>query len=313
MSVIESMQLGDTEYRVSRLGFGCWAIGGHGWGKVNDEDSRRAVRCALERGITFFDTADVYGLGKSENVLAEALGSSRHDVVIATKGGVRWDATGKIWTDISPGYLRSAVEASLSRLKVEQITLYYIHKPDQKTPIQASVEALERMRQEGKIGAPGVSNFTADELRQALEITKIAAVQIRANVLERSLLDDLLPLCREHNISLVAWGALADGLLTGKFSPDSNFTEDDHRSRMPLFKGDAFVQTLSRIKRLGQMTANKERLNCQLALRWLLDYSPFVCALFGAKTEKQVHENSGASGWHLTDLDMTEIDNIVNS
>lgn len=313
MSVMEFMQLGNTEYRISRLGFGCWAIGGHGWGKVNDEDSIRAVHCALDRGITFFDTADAYGLGKSENVLAEALGRFRHEVVIATKGGVRWDDTGKVWTDISPGYLRNAVEASLTRLEVERIPLYYIHKPDQITPIRESVEALEHMRQEGKIGAIGVSNFTVNELRQAVEIGKIAAVQVRANIFERSVLDDLLPICGEHNISLVAWGALADGLLTGKFSASSSFSEDDHRSRMPQFTGDAFARGLNRIKMLGQLADAKKRLNCQLALRWLLDYSPVVCALFGAKTDTQVRENSGACGWSLTDSDMRTIDSIFDA
>lgn len=313
MNVLETMQLGRTDYRISRLGLGCWAIGGHGWGKVDDEDSIRAIQCALDRGVTFFDTADAYGLGKSEKLLAETLGDARSKVVIATKGGVRWDASGKIWTDISPSYLRQAAEASLRRLKLEQIPLYYIHKPDYVTPIEESVATLERMRQEGKIGAIGVANFSIDELLQALAVAPIAAVQVRLNIFERHLLDELLSICRKHCISVIAWGALADGLLTGKFSASVRFSADDHRSRMQQFTGEAFLSTLKRVKWLEQMATDKGRLTCQLALRWLLDYSEHICTLFGAKTERQVFENTGADGWALTVRDMAMIESLLNA
>ncbi len=311
MNTLETMQLGQSVAKVSRLGMGCWATGGHGWGKVSDDDSIRAIRCALENGITFYDTADVYGFGKSETLLAEVLDSSRHDVVIASKGGVRWNESGKIWTDGSPAYLKLAVENSLRRLRLNCIPLYYIHKPDNVTPLQESVAALERMREEGKIGAIGVANFSADQLLEALQIAKIAAIQVRLNIFERDAINALLSICKKHSVTFVAWGALADGLLTGKFKPNTNFSDDDHRSRMTIFKGNSFLKNINCVKMLEQMAANRGHKVSQLALRWVLDYSDCICALFGAKTDIQVMENLGVKGWRLTEKEFEMIDTCI--
>lgn len=311
MMPLESMTLGHEGPVISRLGMGCWAVGGHGWGKVNDEDSIRAVRCALENGVTFFDTADAYGLGKSETLLASAFGSSRNKVVIASKGGVRWNDAGKVWSDISPDYLRTAVENSLERLKLDCIPLYYIHKPDGVTPIQDSIAVLERMREEGKIGAIGVANFTVDQLAEALKVAPVSAVQVRLNVFDRTACNGLLNLCTRHAITLVAWGALADGLLTGKFTENSKLSDDDHRSRMPEFKGDAFFENLRLVELLGQFAASRGHQLSQLALRWVLDYTKMTCSLFGAKTDSQVMQNLGADGWKLTAEELAKIDSLV--
>ncbi|ERR1039457_948559 len=311
MSALESMPLGRNGPAISRLGMGCWAIGGHGWGRVSDEDSIRAVRCALENGVTFFDTADAYGLGKSETLLARAFGSSLNKVVIASKGGVRWNEAGKVWSDISPAYLRTAVENSLRRLKLDCIPLYYIHKSDGVTPIQDSVAALERLREEGKIGAIGVANFTADQLAEALQVAPVSAVQVRLNVFDRTACDELLGLCTRYAITLVAWGALADGLLTGKFTENTRFSNDDHRSRMPEFKGDAFSGNLRSVALLEHLAASRGHQVSQLALRWVLDYAKVTCSLFGAKTDRQVMQNLGADGWKLTAEELAEIDSFV--
>ncbi len=312
MSALETMHLGQTGYSISRLGMGCWAIGGHGWGKVREEDSVRAVKCALEKGVTFFDTADAYGLGKSETLLAGILGSSRNDVVIASKGGVRWNESGSVWNDTSPSYLRQAAENSLKRLKLDCIPIYYIHKPDDVTPIQESVFALSQLHEEGKIGAIGVANFNADQLLQALQVAPISAVQVRFNVFDRDSTKSLLNICREHNIILVAWGALADGLLTGKFSVNTKFSDDDHRSKMPEFTGDDFLRQVKCVKLLEQLAADRGHHVSQLALRWVLDFTDVTCSLFGAKTDIQVMENLGADGWNLTKEDLASIDSIVS-
>ncbi|MHB9099485.1 MAG: aldo/keto reductase [Syntrophales bacterium] len=304
--------MGHTEFIITRLGMGCWAIGGHGWGRVREEDSIRAVRCALENGVTFFDTADAYGLGKSETLLASVLGLSRTKVVIASKGGVRWNQSGKVWSDISPAYLRMAVENSLRRLKIDCIPLYYIHKPDEITPIQESVAALERMREDGKIGAIGVANFSAEQLLQALQVAPVVAVQARLNIFDRDASKDLLDICRKHGITLVAWGALADGLLTGKFTANIKFSDDDHRSKMPEFAGDAFLDYLKCVELLKQLATDRGRHVNQLALRWVLDFASFTCSLFGAKTDIQVMENLGADGWNLTKEDLAAIDSVVS-
>ncbi len=311
MSILETIHLGQTGYEISRLGMGCWAIGGHGWGKVNDADSICAIRCALDNGITFYDTADVYGLGKSEALLADTLDASRKKVIIASKGGVRWNEVGKVWTDTSPSYLKLAVENSLRRLKLDCIPLYYIHKPDNITPIQDSIATLDRMREEGKIGVIGVANFSADQLLQAMQVAEVAAIQVRLNIFDRDSINELLTICGNNSISLVAWGALADGLLTGKFTSNTKFADDDHRSRMPAFTGDIFLKNINRVKFLEQMAASRGRQVSQLALRWVLDYSDVTCALFGAKTDMQVMENLGANGWRLTDEELEIIDSCI--
>ena len=311
MTKLETMRLGHAGANISRLGMGCWAIGGHGWGKVNDEDSIRAVRCALDNGVTFFDTADAYGLGKSETLLAEALGSSRKDVVIASKGGVRWNEPGKVWTDTSPDYLRLAAENSLRRLNLDCIPLYYIHKLDNITPICESVFALARLREEGKIGAIGVANFNADQILQALQAAPLDAVQVRFNVFDQGNSKKILSICRDYNITLVAWGALADGLLTGKFKSVTIFPPDDHRSRMAEFDGENILRYAKCVEKLEELASSTGHRISHLALRWVLDIAPFTCSLFGAKTDTQVKENLGANGWTLTNEILEMIDSIT--
>jgi aryl-alcohol dehydrogenase-like predicted oxidoreductase len=311
MTILEQMFLGNSGLRISRLAMGCWAIGGHGWGKINDDDSVRAIKCAMDKGVTFYDTADAYGLGKSENLLAATLGKSRKNVVIATKGGVCWDESGKVWTDISPKHLRKALENSLSRLKIDHIPLYYIHKPDGVTPLKESVAALERLREEGKIGAIGLANFSPDQLVEALAVASIAAIQVRLNILDRDALRTLLPVCQKHGVTLVAWGALADGLLTGKFTSATTFGVDDHRSRMPAFMEKNFQKNIKRVQMLEQIAVKKKRKVSQLALRWILDSSNMTCSLFGAKTDLQVMENLGADGWRLSNEELDTIESFA--
>ena len=313
MRELEQMKLGPDGPAITRLGMGCWAVGGHGWGAVDDDQSLRAIRCAFDQGITFFDTADAYGLGKSEELLARALGANLKDVVVATKGGVRWTEQRGVWVDISPTYLRYAVEKSLKRLKLDHLPLYYVHKPDGLTPIQESVGELERLRQEGKLGAIGISNFPADELKSALEVAPVSAVQVKMNAFDRKAYEDLVDICSRHDITLVAWGALPDGLLTGKFTAPVQFPPDDHRSKMPEFSGDVFAQRMEAVARLQWMAAEKGRQVGQLALRWVLDRACFTSALFGAKTELQVRQNLGADGWHLTDEGTNYIDAITGT
>ena len=311
MTALEAMKLGRTEIEISRLGMGCWAIGGHGWGHVNDEDSIKAVRFALENGVTFFDTADTYGLGKSEKLLSSVLGSERKNVIIASKGGVRWNDDGKVWTDLSPEYLRVAVESSLRRLRLDCIPLYYIHKPDNITPIGESVFALARMQEEGKIGTVGVANFNAEQLSEALQVTSIAAIQLRLNIFDRDQMKSVLNMCHENSITLVAWGALADGLLTGKFKSMPTFSDDDHRSRMAEFASENFQRYAECVASLEQLAGALGHNLSQLALRWVLDFVPFSCTLFGAKTNIQVKENLGADGWKLSRDTLEMIDSIT--
>jgi aryl-alcohol dehydrogenase-like predicted oxidoreductase len=183
---METIKLGKTDYQISRLGLGGCPLGGHGWGDFDQEQAINAVRKAMDSGINFFDTADIYGFGSSEELLFHALGETRHKLVIASKFGVRFnESTKQTYKDISPKYVRQALEGSLKRLRLEMIPLYYIHWSDGKTPIQDTVAELEKCRQEGKIGGIGLSNFTADEITEALNITNIDAVQVQFSLVDR--------------------------------------------------------------------------------------------------------------------------------
>jgi aryl-alcohol dehydrogenase-like predicted oxidoreductase len=304
----ESIRIGEGGPRCTRMGMGCWAVGGHGWGKVDDDDSIRAIRRAFERGVNFFDTADCYGLGKSEKILRQALGRNIGSLLVASKGGVRWDDQGRVWNDSSPAYLRSAVEASLRRLGIERIPLYYLHKLDGRTPIPEIMGALSRFRAEGIIGEIGIANFTAAQAEEALGLAPVRAIQVRFNLMQRERGMELASLCRRSGALLVSWGSLADGLLTGKFHSGSTFGEDDHRGSLPSFQGEEFLENLRRVEALQAIARKRGVSLSQLALRWVMDIFPWACPLFGAKTADQVEENLGAEGWKLSREEMARID-----
>ena len=308
MIELNLIRIGEGGLQFTRMGMGCWAIGGHGWGKVDDYDSIKAVRYAFERGVTFFDTADCYGFGRSERVLRQALGKNIKSLFVASKGGVRWDEHGRVWNDSSPTYLRTAIEASLRRLNIERIPLYYLHKPDDKTPIPEMMGVLSQLRTEGKIGEVGIANFSLSQAVEALEVAPVKAIQVRFNLLQREQGMELSSLCQRRGILLVAWGALADGLLTGKFNCSSSFAEDDHRSRQASFKYEKFLDNLKCVGALQVVARRRGVFLSQLALRWVMDIFDWACPLFGAKTAAQVEENLGAEGWKLSQEEMTLID-----
>lgn len=290
---------------VSRLALGGCPLGGHGWGAVDTDEAVAAVRRAVERGIDFFDTADVYGLGRSEELLAHALGDDRQRVTIATKFGVRVEG-GRTIRDISPAYLRQALEGSLRRLRLECLPLYYVHWPDGATPIEAAVEELDRCRAAGKVRAIGVSNFDADQLRRACRVAPIAALQVQYSLVERPAAD----LCRaaaEGSVPLVTWGSLAQGLLSGKYSATTRFGPDDRRSRYDGFQGPRLAQNLRLVARVQRLAERLGRTPSQVALRWLLDTPGIGVVLFGAKRPEQVEDNAGALGWRLTAAEYDEL------
>ncbi|QDS99800.1 aldo/keto reductase [Adhaeretor mobilis] len=288
----------------SRVGLGGCPLGGHGWGKVDDQNSIRAIHSALDLGVNFFDTADVYGLGHSEEVLCTALGERRRDVLIASKFGVRRTAEGTTIKDISPSYLRQALEASLRRLQLECLPLYYIHWPDRNTPVEDAVGELERCRCEGKIKAIGVSNFSSEQLLKVAQVAKIDAVQIQYSLVDRQEAEELLQVSKQLGIPLVTWGSLAQGLLTGKYDANSKFGESDRRSRYDNFRGQKLASNLKLVEQLQLIAGRIGRTPGQVAMRWLLDTPGVGAVLFGAKTPEQVRENAAvAEGWKLEPSD----------
>lgn len=297
---MEHIGFADADQGITRVGLGGCPLGGHGWGRVDDAEARAAVRRALDLGINFFDTADVYGLGHSEELLAETLADRRRDVILASKFGVRWDASGRTWKDISPGYVRHALEASLRRLRLDCIPLYYVHWPDGVTPIEETMAELERVRQEGKIRWIGLSNFSPPEVRRALSAARVHALQIQFSLVDRLHAADVLPFVQAENITLICWGCLAQGLLTGKYNEGAIFEAGDRRNRYENFRGGKFKSNLRMVQTLREIAGRVGKTPGQVAIRWLLDTPGVGCVLFGAKRSAQVEENSGAAGWQLS-------------
>jgi aryl-alcohol dehydrogenase-like predicted oxidoreductase len=300
---LEYVKLQNTDFTISKLGFGCEPAGGTDWGKVDDRDSIAAIREAVEQGINFFDTADVYGLGRSERILSEALGSARHDVVIATKFGVGWrevpGGRAKTFFDSSPERVVAALEASLGRLKLDCIPLYYIHWPDPHTPIRDTMEALNKCRRAGKIRAIGVSNFSPTQIRDALEAGPIACVQTSYNLIQRNAEATILPYCDDLGLGVIAYGPLAQGLLTGKYTADSLFGPDDRRSRLEHFQKETLAQNLAIVDRLKSISQKYQKSPAQVAIRWILDNPRITAAIVGIKNRKQLQENLAAVDWTL--------------
>jgi myo-inositol catabolism protein IolS len=285
-----------TPQRVSRLCFGCEPLGGTDWGSVDIAEIGRAIDRALDCGINFFDTADVYGLGLSEERLSQALGHRRHDVVIATKGGVRWsrnrDARATTACDSSPEYMRTAVEGSLRRLRLDTLPIYYVHWPDPGTPIEATFSELEKLRAEGKIGSLGCSNYSAAQVARACEVATVQYVQLPINLLEGAPGPEMMEVCDRRQLTMVAYNVLAQGLLTGKFDESSRFPRDDRRSRLPLFQGQGYLDALVKVARTAEEAAAEKLTAAQYAIRWVLRQRRVASAIVGIKSVKQLEENT---------------------
>lgn len=289
---------------VSRIAVGCEQLGGTDWGAYDREETVRAVARAADLGINAFDTADVYSLGESERALSRALGPKRHDMYIMTKGGVRWESLpgekrAKTSFDLSPSYLRQALEDSLRRLEIEAIPLYLLHAPDRRVPLEESLEAVVRLKEAGKIRAIGLSNFSLDDIRRAEALTPVAAVELRYNLLERAPEAELFPWCRERGIGIFTYGPLAEGLLAGKYSAASRFDPSDRRSRLPHFQGQALEQNLQIVGRVKRLAAEHSKTAAQIAVNWVLSRDAVTSAVVGVKNVKQLEEVAGSTGWSV--------------
>ena len=296
---MEYALLGSTDIRVSRIGFGCAAIGGHDYGPVDDKTSIAAVHRALDLGINFFDVADVYGFGHAEEVLGRALQGRREQAVVATKVGVRWDESGKTRRDLSPTWLARAIDGSLRRLKLDSIDLYQIHWPDHATPIPDALAVLEEFRASGKIRHIGCCNFNQTELDQALAVAAVKSFQIPLNLLDQSRLG-LVQHAAGHGLGVQCYDVLARGLLTGKYDGATRFAGSDTRSRSDYFKGDRFTSGLQLVGRLKSIGDAHGCTVAQVAVRWAIGQSGVTVALTGIKTPSQADDNAGAAQCPLT-------------
>ena len=278
----------------SRICFGCEPLGGTDWGDYSIEEVERAVDEAVKLGVNFFDTAAVYGLGLSEQRLSSVLAEKRHDLLIATKGGLAWSSEGccraSVVRDSTPYNLSKNVERSLKNLRLERLPLFYVHWPDKNTNFQSTFEHLNRLKSDGLIDKIGVSNFSLDELVEATQFIEIDVVQIPANILDMTALDAVRQFCSNRAIDIVTYNSLASGLLTGKYQRNSVFPDNDRRSRLPEFTGAKFHQNLETIAGLAKEAAASGLSLPQYSVCKLQDSPGVRSTIIGVKTVDQIRE-----------------------
>jgi aryl-alcohol dehydrogenase-like predicted oxidoreductase len=309
---MEQIAIGSSGLTTSRVGLGTWAIGGWMWGGTDEAQSIATIRSAVERGVTLIDTAPVYGFGRSEEIVGKALaeGSLRDKVQIATKVGLAWQA-GAVFRDSRPARIRKEIEDSLRRLRTDVIDLYQVHWPDLETPFAETACTLEDLRREGKIRAIGVSNYAPAQLDAFRAVANLDAVQPPYNMFERQIDADVLPYAKGAGLTILSYGALCRGLLSGRMTLDTKFQGDDLRKVDPKFQGERFRQYLSAVAELKTLARERfDKSVLALAVRWVLDQGPTI-ALWGARNSSQMDPIGEIEGWHIDAAAKREIDAIL--
>jgi myo-inositol catabolism protein IolS len=306
----ERVQLGKSGLYVNPIGLGTNAVGGHNlYPNLDEERGKDVVRQAIENNMNFFDTAYIYGPERSEELVGQVVKESgkREDLVIATKAAHKIIGDDTVM-DNSPKFLKDSVESALKRLQTDYIDLFYIHFPDEETPKAEAVGALQELKEQGKIRAIGVSNFSIEQLKEANVDGYVDVLQAEYNLFKRGAEQDLLPYTAENNISFVPYFPLASGLLGGKY--DENTTFDDLRAKDPLFQGDAFKQNLKKVDQLRDIAAKKDAEIAHVVLAWYLTRDSIDSIIPGAKRPDQVINNLKTLDVKLTDQDIEAISNI---
>ncbi|WP_407291744.1 aldo/keto reductase [Stutzerimonas zhaodongensis] len=307
---IETLSIKGIATPVSRIGLGTWAIGGWMWGGADDDRSVTTIRGALERGINLIDTAPVYGFGHSEEIVGQALAGVRDQAVIATKVALDWGEGGPR-RNSSPARIRREIEDSLRRLRTDRIDLYQVHWPDPLVPIEDTAAELEKLRQEGKILAIGVSNYSTEQMDAFRKITPLASVQPPYNLFERAIEADVLPYARDNGLAVLGYGALCRGLLSGRMNTSTAFDGDDLRKSDPKFMAPRFEQYLAAVEALKTLAQERHGKSVlALAIRWVLDQGPTI-ALWGARRPDQLDGIHDAFGWSLSPQDLKDIDALL--
>lgn len=322
-------KLGNTDIEVSPIAFGAFAIGGTMWAGNEEKDSINAIHAAIDNGISTLDTAPFYGLGRSEELIGKAIADKRReDIQILNKFGLVWDGSnngkgdyffdtednGKnysIYKFASKENVVKEVEESLKRLGTDYIDLLQLHWPDSTTPISETMEAMERLLEQGKIRAAGVCNYSVDQLKEAEQTLKLSSNQVSYSMLQRGIEADLVPFAQANDMSLIAYSPMERGLLTGKYFKDGKLEEADHRNGY-------FKQfDLERIEKvLNELLVIADSYNAslaQLVLNWTMNQPGITVTLAGARNEKQVASNAAAMNLSISDADMASINQHLES
>jgi len=304
--------LGKTGLDVSRIAFGTWQLGGD-WGSFDEDAAVAAIRHARELGVNFFDTAQAYGFGRSEQVLGRALADElrrdRDSLVIATKGGINPGSERP--RDAGRKWLRQGVEESLRALDLDHIDLYQVHWPDPDTPAEETAGALQELVDEGKIRHAGVSNYDAAQLAAFDRTRPVETLQPPYHLFRRGIEQEVLPYTREHNIGVLAYSPLASGLLTGTLTQDATFEDSDWRANSSAFRGEMLRQNLAVVDRLKEFAEQRGITVSQLAIAWVLAQEGVHVAIVGARSARNIENSLAAAEVDLSAEDLAEIERIT--
>src|SRR6476619_4991757 len=311
MFEIGKRRLGRNGPEVSAIGLGCMGMSEF-YAAGSEQESIATIHHAIERGVTFLDTADMYGVGRNEELVGKAIRDRRDKVFLATKfGNVRGPGGEFLGVKGDPDYVRSACEASLRRLGVEVIDLYYQHRVDANVPIEDTVGAMARLKEEGKIRFLGLSEAAPRTIRRAQAVHKITAVQNELSLWSRDAEAEVLPTVRELGIGYVAYSPLGRGFLTGQFKSPDDFPDDDFRKFHPRFQGENFEKNIQLVREVEAMAMEKGCTTAQLALAWVLAQGDDIVPIPGTKRRGYLEENIGALDVHLAPDELAEIDAIL--
>tara|TARA_R110000765_G_scaffold205509_1_gene310250 strand:- start:85 stop:1071 length:987 start_codon:yes stop_codon:yes gene_type:complete len=313
---MEYRKLGITDLNVSAITFGAWAAGGWMWGGTERKDAIRAIQAAYDEGVTSIDTAPVYGMGTSEEIVGEAIKNySRDKVQILTKFGMRWDVqkgdfsfhskdnSGKeidLYRYAGKESVIKEVEDSLKRLGTDYIDLYQIHWPDTTTPIQETFEAVAKLIEQGKVRYAGVCNYNVEQMKEAEKYVNLASNQIPFSMVNRAVEDEVVPYCIENNKSILAYSPMERGLLTGKIKPGHEFAEGDHRASNKYFTEESIKKTNGFLDKIKPIADEKNVSLAQLVLKWTIERPGITIALAGARDESQSVPNAKAADINLS-------------
>ena len=315
---MHTRQLGKTDLHITPLGLGTWAIGGNGggngWGSQDDQESIATIKRALELGINWVDTAAVYGLGHSEEIVGKAI-KGREKPYIFTKCSLVWDDKGNITNNLKASSIRREVEASLKRLGVDVIDLYQIHWPNPDADIEEGWTTLAQLKQEGKVRAIGASNFNVEQLRRAQKIAPVDSLQPPYSLIKPDVEKEILPFCHEQNIGVIAYSPMASGLLTGAMTKEriQNLADDDWRKKAPEFTEPRLSRNLELASLLSDIGYPYNRTTGEVAVAWVLRNPAVTGAIVGGRHMRQIEELIGAAEFHIDDLGIEQIDKFLRT